>query len=81
MRGLSDVVAKARGISDPTKPRQRFTLPLPTDRCECGSDCVIRESDQDGWSCVRCLLEAGAKLPDLSVAIRDGWQGGIVGYE
>ena len=79
MRGLNDVVAKARGLPDPAKPRQRFTLPLPTDRCECGSDCVIREPDQNGWDCLRCELQAGRKFPLM--AEQDGWQGGIAGYE
>ena len=75
---LDQIVAKARG----EKPaRQRFTLPLPTERCECGSDCVIREPDQPDWSCLRCLLKSGATVPAVAVAQQDGWQGGIVGYE
>ena len=81
MRGLENVVAKARGLPDPEKPRPRFTLPFPTERCDCGSDCVIREPDQNDWSCLRCLLKSGVTVPTMAVAQRDGWQGGIVGHE
>ena len=71
---LDQIVTKARG-----EERKRFTLPIPTERCECGSDCVIREPDQDGWSCLRCELQAGRKFPLM--AEQDGWQGGIAGHE
>ena len=75
---LDQIVAKARG----EKPeRQRFTLPLPTTRCDCGSDCVIREPGQDDWDCLACDLRAGRKFPLMSEQARDGWQGGIVGCE
>ena len=73
---LDQIVTKARG-----EERKRFTLPIPTERCECGSDCVIREPDQNDWSCLRCLLKSGVTVPTMAVAQRDGWQGGIVGHE
>ena len=76
---LDQIVAKARNLPEPAKPRPRFTLPPPTERCDCGGAGFVREPDQRGWSCLACELRRGRVFPLL--ADQDGWQGHIVGYD
>ena len=81
MRGLDEVTTKARGLPEAPKPRLRFELPPPTERCDCGGAGFVREPDQRDWSCLACELRGGRVFPDVSEQKRDGWQGAIVGYE
>ena len=83
MPSLSEIIAKSRGLTVVEKPKERarFTLPPPTERCDCGGAGFVREPDQRGWSCLACELRAERVFPLLADQARDGWQGAIVGYE
>lgn len=82
MPSLSEIIAKARGLTVAEKPaeeRRPFKIPPPTERCHCGCTSFLREPTQDSWSCLACELRAGRKFPLMSE--QEGWQGHIVGYE
>jgi hypothetical protein len=73
MRGLSDVVAKARGEAPPKPKGYQLPPPAEIDPCpDCGSRTVYRSPTDEGWACLGCRVRVGPPL--LDIASQEGWQ-------